>query len=78
MQCQGPYRLWQHTHQFEAVAGGTRMRDTVEYALPFGLLGRLAHVGWVRRDLQAIFDYRARQIASILGDVSVEVRRSPR
>lgn len=67
VQRQGPYRLWHHTHQFEPVAGGTRMRDIVEYALPFGFLGRAAHAGWVKRDLQTIFDYRARKVAELMG-----------
>jgi hypothetical protein len=34
------------------------MRDTVRYALPFGPLGAAAHRLLVRRDLEAIFDYR--------------------
>jgi ligand-binding SRPBCC domain-containing protein len=57
-QLQGPYRLWHHTHQFKAQAGGTLMIDTVRYALPLGPLGSLAHRLVVRRDLERIFDYR--------------------
>jgi ligand-binding SRPBCC domain-containing protein len=48
VQLRGPYRLWQHTHRFEPVEGGTRMTDEVEYALPLGPLGRLAHALKVR------------------------------
>ena len=59
VQVRGPYRLWHHTHRFEPVDGGTLMRDVVRYALPFGLLGRLAHAWLVKADLEAIFDYRA-------------------
>jgi ligand-binding SRPBCC domain-containing protein len=59
VQLKGPYRLWHHTHDFApAPGGGTLMRDTVRYALPFGPLGALAHRLLVRRDLAAIFDYR--------------------
>jgi len=58
-QLRGPYELWHHTHEFEPDgAGGTLMRDTVRYALPFGPLGTLAHRLLVRRDLERIFDYR--------------------
>ena len=32
-------------------AGGTLMRDTVRYALPFGPLGEVAHRAVVARDL---------------------------
>src|SRR6185369_16560066 len=30
-QIRGPYRLWRHEHRFEAVDGGTQVRDRVEY-----------------------------------------------
>lgn len=60
----GPYRRWYHRHLFQAVAGGVAMEDVVEYQLPFGLLGQLAHAAVVRRQLAAIFDYRARAIAA--------------
>jgi len=42
------------------------VRDVVRYALPFGALGRLAHRLWVRKDIEAIFDYRAQKITEIL------------
>ena len=35
------------------------MTDTVRYAIGFGPLGELAHRALVRRDLEAIFDFRA-------------------
>lgn len=58
----GPYRKWHHLHEFEAVKGGTAIRDTITYALPFGPLGRLAHRLFVRRQLERIFAYRARVV----------------
>jgi ligand-binding SRPBCC domain-containing protein len=50
----GPYRWWRHEHTFDAVEGGTRVLDHVEY------LPRLASLTrrWVRRDVEAIFAYR--------------------
>jgi ligand-binding SRPBCC domain-containing protein len=66
-QIRGPYRLWRHVHTFSPVPGGTQVRDEVIYALPFGLLGALAHAAIVRRDLDAIFDYRAQKVAALLG-----------
>jgi ligand-binding SRPBCC domain-containing protein len=68
LQVSGPYRLWHHTHTFEPSRGGTLMTDTVRYALPFGPLGRIAHALMVRRNIEAIFDYRYRQIAALFGD----------
>lgn len=60
----GPYRLWHHTHIFEPYEDGTRMRDTVRYALPLGLLGRLVRALVVRRDLERIFDFRRDAVAA--------------
>jgi ligand-binding SRPBCC domain-containing protein len=65
VQVSGPYRLWHHTHRFEAHRGGTRMIDVVRYRLPFGPLGRLLNALLVRRDVERIFDYRNRRIAEI-------------
>ncbi len=78
VQRRGPYALWHHTHEFEPHAGGTRMRDRVRYALPLGLLGALMHRLIVRRDLQAIFDYRARKVAEVLCDRGPLVNSRPR
>src|SRR4051794_11815517 len=67
-QLRGPYALWHHTHEFEAdSAGGTVMRDTVRYALPFGPAGAAAHALFVRRDLGRIFDFRALEVARRIG-----------
>jgi hypothetical protein len=55
----GPYAVWRHTHEFEARGpASTKVRDVVEYALPLGPLGSLAHALLVRRTLARIFDYR--------------------
>jgi hypothetical protein len=59
-QVDGPYALWHHMHEFAAHPdGGTLMRDTVRYALPYGPLGEVARRLFVARDLEAIFAYRA-------------------
>jgi ligand-binding SRPBCC domain-containing protein len=67
VQRRGPYRLWHHLHTFEATAEGTRMRDRVDYALPLGPLGSVAHALVVRRTLAHIFDHRRATIAARLG-----------
>jgi ligand-binding SRPBCC domain-containing protein len=67
MQLTGPYRLWHHTHEFRPDgAGGTVMTDTVRYALPYGPLGALAHRVLVRRDVERIFDHRARAVPALV------------
>ena len=63
----GPYALWHHVHEFEAVGEQTRMRDRVDYRLPFAALGALAHALWVRHTLRRIFDYRRQVIEELFG-----------
>ena len=64
VQLHGPYRLWHHTHEFAPDGrGGTVMRDTVRYALPFGPLGEVARRAVVARDLERIFDFRRAEVA---------------
>lgn len=57
-QKKGPYKLWNHHHEFIPNKDGVLMKDTVEYELPFYLIGDLAHKLFVKRKLTAIFDYR--------------------
>ena len=41
-QVRGPFRSFRHVHEFSESPGGTVMVDLVEFAAPFGPLGRLA------------------------------------
>ncbi|HEY0142879.1 MAG TPA: SRPBCC family protein [Thermoanaerobaculia bacterium] len=59
LQERGPYRYWLHTHTFRDLGNEVEMHDLVEYELPLGVLGRLFGGWFVRRQLEAIFDYRA-------------------
>ena len=70
VQRSGPYRLWHHTHRFEAHGDRTKMTDVVRYALPFGFLGRLVHKLKVRADVQQIFDYRYSRIRELLPETN--------
>ncbi|HET9344470.1 MAG TPA: NAD(P)H-binding protein [Candidatus Limnocylindrales bacterium] len=65
VQARGPYRSWEHRHSFEAVSGGTLVRDEVEYELPLGPLGGVAHRLAVRSQLAEIFRFRARTIEAV-------------
>ena len=65
-QLSGPYAIWHHTHEFEAVGEATLMRDRVRYRIGFGPLGELAQWALVERDLAKIFDYRRERIAALL------------
>ncbi len=65
-QIRGPYALWHHTHTFEADGDATIMRDVVRYRIGCGPLGTLADRLLVRRDVEAIFDYRAERVPALL------------
>ena len=65
VQLRGPYRQWIHTHRFVKSDGVVVMDDHVDYALPFGPLGRLVHRLRVRRQLEEIFEFRRRAIDGI-------------
>lgn len=54
----GPYHFWRHQHVFKPTNNGIEMRDIVNYSLPLGLLGQLAHGLFVSQQLKEIFDFR--------------------
>ena len=70
VQEKGPYAAWIHTHRFSENDGVVVMQDHVDYALPFGPLGRLVHRLRVRRQIEGIFDYRRRAIEEIFPPAS--------
>lgn len=44
----------------------TLIVDDVDYALPLGIIGRVAQEIFVRRALECVFKYRRRRIAELL------------
>jgi ligand-binding SRPBCC domain-containing protein len=64
LQLRGPYRYWHHLHEFRDVAGGTEMRDVVDYELPLGPLGAIAHRVMVKRLLERIFAFRFEAVSA--------------
>ncbi|MGX6448858.1 SRPBCC family protein, partial [Patulibacter sp. S7RM1-6] len=67
VQLRGPFALWHHEHRFApAPDGGTTMTDVVHHGVGWGPAGALARRLFVRRDLEAIFDHRARAIPALL------------
>jgi ligand-binding SRPBCC domain-containing protein len=74
VQLKGPYALWRHTHTFEELSRtSTLVRDRVEYQIPYGLFGRIAHGLFVKRALKKIFDHRAQVIARLLAPAGQSV-----
>ncbi len=66
-QLSGPYKLWHHTHDFEAYDGGTRIRDHVRYQLPFGRIGTFVAGSLVLREINEIFLYRRNETRNFFG-----------
>lgn len=64
-QLSGPYRLWNHEHDFIPEKQGTMMRDRVTYALAFGPIGILTHRAVVEADVRRIFDFRAQAMGTL-------------
>lgn len=58
LQEKGPYKYWNHFHEFIAIPNGVLMKDAVDYEIPLGLLGKLAHILFVKNILEKIFAYR--------------------
>jgi ligand-binding SRPBCC domain-containing protein len=60
----GPLAYWRHTHAFEAAGDGTRVIDHIEYALPLGVLGRLAAALFGGLAMRMLFAVRRRKTAA--------------
>ncbi|ALJ06520.1 cell division inhibitor [Pseudalgibacter alginicilyticus] len=63
----GPYALWHHKHFIKDIEGGIEMEDIIDYKLPFGLLGQLAHPTLVKPKLEEIFNYREKKLIELFG-----------
>ncbi|MGW5869104.1 SRPBCC family protein [Streptomyces sp. NPDC055239] len=58
-QVAGPFKRWHHTHHFAPDGrGGTVMRDVIEFAAPFGLLGAGVEAVALGRYMHRLIDAR--------------------
>jgi len=64
----GPYALWHHKHFIRPIENGVEMEDIIDYKIPFGTLGRLAHPIIVKPKLNEIFDYRQKKLIELFGE----------
>ena len=58
----GPYKYWHHQHHFRTIENGVEMTDILHYAAPFGIIGKLAELLFVNRQVHQIFDYRKKKL----------------
>lgn len=63
----GPFKFWHHQHHFTPTNHGVLMEDVVHYALPLGILGRIAHHFIIKKRLEAIFAFRKQYLETLYG-----------
>ena len=63
----GPFRLWHHQHKIEWVNNKVLMSDIVTYQPHFGVLGNVANILFIKKQLRLIFDYRKKAIEKKFG-----------
>ncbi|MDF2433566.1 MAG: hypothetical protein JWP44_3197 [Mucilaginibacter sp.] len=63
----GPYALWHHQHHFKAIKGGVLMTDILNYAIPYGIIGRLGNTILVDKQIKKVFSYREKAINELFG-----------
>ncbi len=77
-QVRGPFEQFHHRHGIQAETRngveGTLVSDEIEYALPFGWLGRLGSA-LVRRRLEQAFLHRQRRLPEVLAAASRQAMR---
>jgi len=61
----GPYAMWHHQHHFKVVDGGVEMTDIIDYAVPFGILGRMMNSILISSEIEKIFSFRAEKIKEL-------------
>lgn len=53
-----PFKFWRHRHDFIPDGEGTLIRDTIDYLLPLGFLGKVMNRIYIAKDLDRLFAFR--------------------
>lgn len=61
----GPYKFWHHEHRFREIEKGVEIKDLIYYKLPLGPIGELFHSLKVKKDIEAIFNFRNEKLKSL-------------
>jgi ligand-binding SRPBCC domain-containing protein len=75
-QIEGPFRYWRQCHRVQPHESertgepGTLVIDTVEYEVPFGLLGRFTSRVALTRVLESVFRHRQHRTEQLLRELS--------
>lgn len=70
VQVKGPFRSWDHRHEFGAEdrngVQGTVVRDLIEYSVGFGIFGNLVREVFVENQLRQAFQRRQKALPGLL------------
>jgi ligand-binding SRPBCC domain-containing protein len=81
-QIRGPFASWQHNHRFLSLDRNgpsvTVLTDEIEYDLPLGPLGNIAHALFVRKQIESTFAFRREQVVKALTPAPHPVRQESR
>jgi ligand-binding SRPBCC domain-containing protein len=70
VQARGPFRRWEHRHEFEAREQrgqeGTVVRDVLDYDVGLGVLGEVAEKLLVGPQMARTFEHRQRTLEALL------------
>jgi len=70
IQKKGPFKRFQHRHEFSTElrgsVSGTIVRDLIEYDAGFGILGELAQKLFIAPGLKQTFEYRQKMLEKLL------------
>lgn len=58
----GPYSFWHHQHFIEPAGKKVLMTDIVSYSPPLGFIGSIANSMFIKKQLDAIFNYREQKM----------------
>ncbi|MDT9026853.1 SRPBCC family protein [Rossellomorea yichunensis] len=61
----GAFKSFTHVHEFHEHENGTLMKDTFTYKAPFGLLGNLADILFLKRYMYTFIEMRANELKNI-------------
>ena len=63
-QVKGPFRRFRHVHEFSEDSNGTTMVDRIEFAAPFGPVGRVVERLVLARYLRTLIETRNRHLTA--------------
>lgn len=64
-QRKGPYKMWHHEHILIETDNGIIMKDIISYIPPFGVLGQILNVFFIKKQVEGIFKYRTEVLNKI-------------